>query len=56
MEKIQTAARIALKNKLKQMTAEDIQTGLEEKVENAINEPELIEKKEENNKNNEDEG
>jgi len=56
MEKIQTAARIALKNKLKQMTAEDIQTGLEEKVENVINEPELIEKDEENNKNNEEEG
>ena len=56
MEKIQTAARIALKNKLKQMTAEDIQTGLEEKVKNAINEPKLIEKEEEKNKNNEDEG
>ena len=38
IEKIQTAARIALKNKLKQMTVEDIEAATEEIPEEAIEE------------------
>jgi len=38
IEKIQTAARIALKNKLKQMTVEDIEAETEEIPEEAIEE------------------
>lgn len=56
IEKIQTAARIALKNKLKQMTIEDISTDPEDTVEENKVEPELGVNTEENKKNNDEEG
>jgi N utilization substance protein A len=56
IEKIQTAARIALKNKLKQMTIEDISTDPKDTGEKNKVEPELSVNTEENKKNNDEEG
>jgi len=56
IEKIQTAARIKLKNKLKQMTIEDISTDPKDTGEKNKVEPELGVNSEENKKNNDEEG